>query len=88
MSSLEIYSQPCVMSFHVETPTLCSNERGIDVHLNLIYFNTTASKLLDCKGPQEEGGVLPSKLETKTQFVFQEQIFFFISLYDSFFFFF
>lgn len=87
MSGLEIYSQPCVMSFHVETPTLCSNERGIDVHLNLIYFNTTASKLLDCKGPQEEGGALPSKLETKTRFVFQEQIFFLFLFMILFFFF-
>lgn len=83
MSGPEIYSQPCVMSFHVETPTLCSNERGIDAHLNLIYFNTTASKLLDCKAPQEKGGVLPSELETKTRFVFYEENFF-SSLYDSF----
>lgn len=60
------------MSFHVETPTLCSNERGIDVHLNLIYFNTTASKLLDCKGLQEEGGALPCKPWNKDTVCFPE----------------
>lgn len=80
MSGPEIYSQPCVMSFHVETPTLCSNERGIDVHLNLIYFNTTASKLLDCKGPQEEGGAPPPELETDTV-CFPRGDFFFLFLF-------